>query len=281
VHGLTDPQRIKHHMQICENIVKDKYPSLYQKHLTMSGRMKHGLRRRKPAPKSRAMFVNGIGRGDPALLHKLKSEEIIEPKGIVFSHTGRTDNMVAFRAGWAPAKTATKHPVKFRKSVRAVVDGARVASWSKEVRRNYRSQNGVMGCSAMEEVTAAQLTVLLRDTDEHQWEWLHLISFKMGGADGHASPQNPDNFVAGSYDCNTEMINIEEAIKHFATKGATFEVEVSASMYPNCHVALQIDYIVKCNGKVLHQIFYPAAASEVTKGEVKLTKEAFQAYFGL
>jgi hypothetical protein len=49
------------------------------------------------------------------------------------------------------------------------------------------------------------------------WEWLHLIAHSMGGIETEG-PQVADNLVAGTSECNTQMIVVEEFIKDYAIK---------------------------------------------------------------
>lgn len=288
--GLDRQKRMQLHSAAARELAKELFPDLYRASLNKIGRSKAGFRRRKPAPPSRVMLVNGApaDEGDSNEGPEPMETEPFEPTGIVFTHSGKFENKVACRAGWGDPKTATKWPCVAQKRVTSTITSNKVQHWSGQNRKMYSSQGSVMGCTALEEATEAKLTVMLERSssdlesfEQRQWEWLHLISFKLGGAQTHANPQNAGNFVAGTFACNTEMINLEEAIKYYAARGYDFDLAVEAAMYPNSHVAIEIDYYVTRNDKILRQVFYPSSTVDVTKGEIKLTRIAFGKYFGL
>ncbi len=76
-------------------------------------------------------------------------------------------------------------------------------------------QNKVMGASAAD---VAENAGFDRD-DGRGWEWLHLIAYSMGGLEVHG-PQVSGNLVAGTSECNTQMIIVEEFLKDQVQKNS-------------------------------------------------------------
>jgi hypothetical protein len=48
---------------------------------------------------------------------------------------------------------------------------------------------------------------------KHGWQWLHMISYALGGPEG-IGPQMPQNLIVGTTAANTAMIMIEDAINN-------------------------------------------------------------------
>ncbi len=158
------------------------------------------------------------------------------------------------------------------------IDRARVRHWARINRKNATPQNSVMKCSAKDAAIMAQVQTDLLNGEPKQWEWLHLCSFKMGGIFGN--PQVPGNLVAGTYDCNTAMITLEDAIKRLAERdNMVFEVCVSATMYPGTHLAMMINYEVTCNGRTTLTHFYPMSTDQVMRGEIRVAVDVLRRFF--
>jgi hypothetical protein len=100
--------------------------------------------------------------------------------------------------------------------------------------------------------TAAAMANVDVNSAVRGWEWLHLISFQMGGINNF--PQLPENLVAGTYDCNSEMIGLEEAIKTLILdKDIVLTVTVSVKLVPGTHVGIGVvSYDVEHNNKKSH-----------------------------
>ncbi len=105
--------------------------------------------------------------------------------------------------------------------------------------KRVRSQAQVMGASAGDAVANAGY-----DPREGKgWEWLHLIAHSMGGITGQG-PQVAGNLVAGTSECNTQMIIVEEFIKdHIERWGGYAALVVSVRMHDAArHIGAQINY---------------------------------------
>ena len=87
------------------------------------------------------------------------------------------------------------------------IDSKLLASWA-GTRAQAVSQAGVMGASAAVAAANAGFPI----NDPRDLEWLHLIAYSLGGIGGN-QPQQAPNLVAGTAECNTEMIVAEEMIK--------------------------------------------------------------------
>lgn len=116
-----------------------------------------------------------------------------------------------------------------------------IESW--EGKKRSRSQNQVMGTSALEVAINKGF-----DPDEGLgWEWLHLIAHSMGGIEVDG-PQVEDNLVAGTTECNTQMIVVEEFIKDVVKKtGGKAKLTVMAKMLDTIrHIGefIQYDFII-------------------------------------
>ena len=89
------------------------------------------------------------------------------------------------------------------------------------------AQGVVMGASAAD---VAENAGFARN-EGAGWEWLHLIAHSMGGIET-LGPQVADNLVAGTSECNTQMIVVEEFIKDYAIKwGGRVVLVVQAKMF--------------------------------------------------
>jgi hypothetical protein len=80
-------------------------------------------------------------------------------------------------------------------------------------KKREKSQTQVMGASAGEAAEAAGYA----RNEGAGWEWLHLIAHSMGGI-AVQGPQVPGNLVAGTSECNTQMIVVEEFLKDCVKK---------------------------------------------------------------
>ncbi|CAG9295002.1 eCIS core domain-containing protein [Celerinatantimonas diazotrophica] len=77
-----------------------------------------------------------------------------------------------------------------------------------EGKKRIKSQNEVMGMSAC----VAAENAGFDPNEGNGWEWLHMIAHSMGGIDLQG-PQVSENLVAGTSECNTQMIVVEEFLK--------------------------------------------------------------------
>jgi uncharacterized protein DUF4157 len=109
--------------------------------------------------------------------------------------------------------------------------------WSGEKR--VLDQNTVMGASAGDVVANAGF----HKDEGLGWEWLHMIAHSMGGLAVHG-PQVAGNLVAGTSECNTQMIVVEELIKDIVKKsGGRAALWVGVRMFDEVrHIGDQITY---------------------------------------
>ena len=117
------------------------------------------------------------------------------------------------------------------------IDPQAIEGWSGKKRSIDQGQ--VMGASAADVAENAGF-----DRDEGLgWEWLHMIAHSMGGI-AVQGPQVEGNLVAGTSECNSQMIVVEEFLKDLVTrnkgKAALF---VGVRMFdPLRHIGEQITY---------------------------------------
>jgi hypothetical protein len=117
------------------------------------------------------------------------------------------------------------------------IEPSSLRAWSGKKRKI--SQADVMGASAGDAAENAGF-----DRNEGQgWEWLHLIAHSMGGIESRG-PQVPDNLVAGTSECNSQMIVTEEWIKDVITKsGGHAALSVIVDMFDaQRHIGRRIGY---------------------------------------
>jgi hypothetical protein len=210
---------------------------------------------------------------------EMEIERYVQPTGLFMTQSCRFSGRRP-TVSFGEPKNFTRHiPTAIKRVSRQLINAARVKDWSRQIRRNYQQQNTVMGCSALQAATHANLQVMLVSGTSLQWEWLHLCAFKMGGING--IPQQQGNLVAGTYDCNTAMITLENTIKILALEGHDFYVEITSFQYPGTHVSMEIIYSVECNGIVSKTHFYPMSTDEVIKGEIPIATALFRTFFGL
>ena len=110
-------------------------------------------------------------------------------------------------------------------------------AWSGKKREISQAQ--VMGGSAGD---AAENAGFSRDEGQG-WEWLHMIAHSMGGIEG-SGPQVSENLVAGTSECNSQMIVTEEWIKDTVTRsGGQAKLWVGVEMLdPVRHIGRRIVY---------------------------------------
>ena len=177
---------------------------------------------------------------------------------------------------------------------RQVLDPKRLQTWDRSERRTYDGQNTVMGNkSALQAAAAGGIIPLEFDKvpatnyGNSAWEWLHLVSFKMGGI-GNV-PQQPGNLVAGTYECNSLMISIEEAIKDLVLiDKLTLTVEVTAQCVNGTHIGKSIDYRVHYQPAdatkpelSFTQHFDPLVHINPSSGDKAIFKMSLRTKFGL
>ena len=104
------------------------------------------------------------------------------------------------------------------------------------------------------------------------WEWLHLVAFKMGGLDH--DPQAAANLVAGTYDANTEMMAVEDAVKWAVeTYDIVVTLDVSAELIVGTHVAKKIDYKITIGNQSRTVKFDLFTMTTPSRGDTKKVKE--------
>lgn len=105
--------------------------------------------------------------------------------------------------------------------------------------KREKSQTQVMGASAGDAAEAAGFA----RNEGAGWEWLHLIAHSMGGIEV-VGPQVAGNLVAGTSECNTQMIVVEEFLKDYVKKqGGSAKLMVFAKMFdPDYHIGEWIGY---------------------------------------
>ena len=113
----------------------------------------------------------------------------------------------------------------FRVAVNEQLSADELRAWSG--RERSVDQGVVMGASAGD---AAQSAGFARNEGKG-WEWLHLIAHSMGGIQVQG-PQVADNLVAGTSECNSQMIVVEEFLKDYvATNEGRAALMVQAEMF--------------------------------------------------
>jgi hypothetical protein len=112
-----------------------------------------------------------------------------------------------------------------------------IEAWSGEKRSIDQGQ--VMGASAGD---AAENAGFVRNEGEG-WEWLHMIAHSMGGLEVQG-PQVEGNLVAGTGECNSQMIVVEEFIKDVVKKSkGRAALWVAVRMFdPVRHIGGEITY---------------------------------------
>lgn len=217
---------------------------------------------------------------DPGVNIPPEIDDYLQPTGLFLCQPNRLQGRIPTVSFDEPVNVCKGiDPVTQKRVPRQIIDANRVRVWARQNRKNYSAQNTIMRCSAIACATAANLQVMLVRGTPLQWEWLHLCAFKLGGING--SPQQAGNLVAGTYDCNTAMITLENSIKILALEGNIFFIEVIAAMYPGTHVAMEICYRVECNDKVSETFFYPMSTDQVMKGEMPVALKLMRAFFDL
>ncbi|MEW5552188.1 hypothetical protein ABGT22_19990 [Peribacillus frigoritolerans] len=89
------------------------------------------------------------------------------------------------------------------------------------------------------------------------WHWCHLIAFSMLSAE---NAQIKKNLVCGTAPFNGQMINIEQAVKHFIYKHKRhLLIEVKADIIQGTHLATRLGYSVydKKTGRIHTEYFNP------------------------
>jgi hypothetical protein len=147
----------------------------------------------------------------------------------------------------APLKWAdeVKDISEFRQVSSSLVDPDTLKAWHGKERS--KQQHEVMGASARQAAENAGF-----DPDEGEgWEWLHLIAHSMGGID-LLGPQVPGNLVAGTSECNTQMIVVEEFLKDIVNRtGGKAKLHVFVAMFDAArHVGKSIHYDFNISDKL-------------------------------
>lgn len=162
------------------------------------------------------------------------------------------------------------------------IDPSTLSSWSGKDRSEQQGQ--VMGASAGEAAANAGF-----DADEGKgWEWLHMVAHSMGGIDV-VGPQVAENLVAGTSECNSQMIVAEEFLKDVVERaGGRARLFVGVRMYdPVRHIGDTITYDFVVYGKdgkeleVYHMAFDCLSRSVPLTSENRSTRYAGRSAFGL
>jgi hypothetical protein len=126
---------------------------------------------------------------------------------------------------------------EFKRAQNSGITKEVLESWHGKERELQQGQ--VMGMSAADAAANAGFN---RD-EGLGWEWLHLIAHSMGGIQV-VGPQVAENLVAGTSECNTQMIIVEEFLKDIIRKTeGRARLHVQASMYdPQRHIGDRITY---------------------------------------
>ena len=155
------------------------------------------------------------------------------------------------------------------------IDKAAVQAWTG--RKREKSQKSVMGASARDVAKNAGF-------DPHDglgWEWLHLVAHSMGGID-FEGPQVANNLVAGTSECNTQMIIVEEFLKDYVVRNdAKATLVVHAEMEDaDRHIGKRITYDFYVTNKgggpvqVFHWTFDPLSRTNPITAENRTLREA-------
>ena len=104
-----------------------------------------------------------------------------------------------------------------------IIDAERLKSWA-GTRKQAKGQNAVMKARAKAVANAAG-----RGGDS--WEWLHLIAYSLGGPED-AGPQDESNLIAGTWECNSDMMIAEDMIKAV--------IGLAAKQHNQVHVSLEV-----------------------------------------
>jgi hypothetical protein len=150
----------------------------------------------------------------------------------------------------------------------ALIDKKRIMSMPE--RKTEPDQKKVMGISAEAMADAAGYgdaidPQLPLDKKKHGWQWLHLLSYALGG-DERRGAQDPNNLVVGTTQANTQMIIIEDAINGCVVSGLvqSAKVSVTATMAsPYYRIADTIRYVVTFtlnNGKEMEPVEFSFSA---------------------
>jgi hypothetical protein len=131
----------------------------------------------------------------------------------------------------------------------SVIDKNRILGMP--MRKTEPDQKKVMGINAQDMATAAGYgdaidPQLLHDPKKHGWQWLHLLSYALGG-DEKRGAQDSNNLVVGTTQANTQMIIIEDAINGCVMSNLvqSAEVSVTATMAnPSYRIAEIIRFVV-------------------------------------
>ncbi|WP_135557196.1 OTU domain-containing protein [Paenibacillus cymbidii] len=180
---------------------------------------------------------------------KVLSQASVSQLGATYSSSGKdrkyatydkskTKPLSELKKFTAPIGVDKQFGFGFKSVHNSKVDGKGVSSWSGKKRE--QSQDQVMGASAGD---AAENGGFEKREGEG-WEWLHLIAHSMGGIDVEG-PQVAGNLVAGTSECNTQMIVVEEFLKDLVSKreGYRAKLSVIATLFdPERHIGERITY---------------------------------------
>jgi hypothetical protein len=76
------------------------------------------------------------------------------------------------------------------------------------------------------------------------WEWLHLLGDQLGGL------YDEKNLVAGTFEANSAMIPVENAIKAALKKGKRpIKYKVTSTLYGNTHIGEDIVQYIQYNNQ--------------------------------
>ena len=164
----------------------------------------------KPVVLTRSGYPQTVVVEDDVVLHY----EAENDYGAIYGEAGAQTNGMATldeKRATDPSALGLTTPLDtFRVAVNEQLSADELRAWSG--RERSVDQGVVMGASAGD---AAQSAGFARNEGKG-WEWLHLIAHSMGGMQVKG-PQVAENLVAGTSECNSQMIVVEEFLKDYVT----------------------------------------------------------------
>lgn len=151
--------------------------------------------------------------------------------------------------------TATTFSLKpfvgnFKHAASPEIDLPLLNKWSGKRKGFTPSQNAAMSNTSAKD---AAIKTFGTKAEGHDWQWLHLIAFTLGGDTSNAAnPNTPENLVSGLAEANGHHLVIENLVKKLILSGEYGKVKISAKaamvggtgITSNYHVAKYIDYSI-------------------------------------
>ncbi|HJZ76840.1 MAG TPA: hypothetical protein VKE51_34140 [Vicinamibacterales bacterium] len=146
--------------------------------------------------------------------------------------------------------TATTFSLKpfvgnFKRAESQEIDLKLLNKWSGQRKGHKPDQNAAMSNTS---ATNAAIKTFGTKAEGHEWQWLHLIAFTLGGDKSDPkNPNTPENLVSGLAAANGHHLVIENLVKKLILGGLYDKIKINAAaaMVPgitNYHVATHIDY---------------------------------------